>query len=257
MTTDDRTIDVAGGAVFTRTWKPDRLRSDVPLVLLHDSLGCVDLWRDFPETLSAVLGRTVVAYDRLGFGRSSPVASPASLTFIQDEADSTFSAAMDALGIREFSLFGYSVGGSIALTIASRMPGRCRAVISESAQAFVEEHTIKGVQDAMRRFADPDQIERLARWHGDKARWVLDAWFNVWLSPAFADWSLAGALPDVRCPVLVIHGDRDEYGTRRFPEMICGLAGGTCRMEIFENCGHMPHRERLEDVLRLVDEFLL
>jgi pimeloyl-ACP methyl ester carboxylesterase len=248
----DILLDVKGGTVFAKRWRPAVTASTVPLVLLHDSLGCVGLWRDFPETLARRLGRPVVAYDRLGFGRSSPREELPSSDFIREEAEVSLPAVLDGLGIADFALFGHSVGGAMALVAASRMGDRCRAVVSESAQAFVEDRTIAGVRAARERFQDPEQFDRLEKWHGPKARWVLDAWTEVWLSPEMASWSLVPDLPLVRCPVLVIHGDEDEYGSVRFPETIRDHVGGPAWMHVLGGCGHVPHRERPDEVAGLV-----
>ena len=144
----------------------------------------------------------------------------------------------------------------MALTIAATVEEACRAVVSESAQAFLEDRTIDGLQRA----AEPNRrralLERLRRWHGERAKWVLSAWLDVWLSPHFADWSLAPVLPRVTCPVLAIHGDRDEYGSTRFPEFIRDRAGGPAELAILPDCGHVPHRETPEAVLQLVADFV-
>lgn len=160
-----------------------------------------------------------------------------------------------ALGVRPFALFGHSVGGSIALSIAAGDPD-CQAVVSESAQPFIEARTLRGIGEARRAFEEPGRLERLAMGHGDKARWVLESWTEVWSSPGFADWTLAPILSRVACPVLAIHGDRDEYGSRAFPETICRLAAGPCQIALLEGCGHTPHRERKPEVLVLVGRFL-
>lgn len=252
---NDVLLNVNGGMVFARRWQPAASSTDVPLVLLHDSLGCVDLWRDFPANLSSRLGRPVVAYDRLGFGRSSERTDLFGPDFIREEAEEFLPAVLGGLGIEEFAVFGHSVGGAMALVAAARTGDRCKAVVSESAQAFVEDRTVAGILKARAHFQDPAQFERLGRWHGEKARWVLDAWTGVWLSPAFASWSLEPDLPQIRCPILVIHGDQDEYGSVRFPEFIRRGAGGPTEVHILSGCGHVPHRERQEVVAGLVARF--
>jgi pimeloyl-ACP methyl ester carboxylesterase len=249
-------VEVPGGEVFAKRWDPAVVRSDVPLILLHDSLGCVELWRDFPEAIARRLNRPVIAYDRLGFGRSSIRGTLPPADFIREEAEEYFPVIRRTLGIQEFALFGHSVGGAMALLIAARAADSCVAVISESAQAFVEERTLSGIRAARQHFQGPGQLDRLARWHGDKAGWVLAAWTEVWLSPEFASWSLEPDLPRIRCPVLAIHGDRDEYGSVQFPELICRRAGGPAAMHVLAGCGHVPHRERPEAVLVLVAGFL-
>ncbi len=249
-------VNVQGGTVFVRRWRPAAVACDVPLILLHDSLGCVDLWRDFPAALARRLARPVVAYDRLGFGRSSPRHDPPAADFIREEAEVAFPAVRAGLGISDFAALGHSVGGAMALVATARAGAACRAVVSESAQAFVEDRTVAGVRRARALFRRPDQFDRLTRWHGAKARWVLDAWTETWLSPAFASWTLEPDLPGVRCPVLVLHGDEDEYGSVRFPEFIGRHVGGPAEVHILSGCGHVPHRERPDVVTELVARFL-
>jgi pimeloyl-ACP methyl ester carboxylesterase len=228
----------------------------VPWVLLHDSLGCVELWRDFPVALARATQRPVVAYDRLGFGRSSARNTRPSLRFIAEEAESTFPALRAGLRLDEFALFGHSVGGAMALCIAAALPQVCRVVVSESAQAFVEKRTLAGIAEAQARFAQPAQFERLVRWHGDKAAWVLDAWTGVWQSPDYAEWQLQPCVASVRCPVLVLHGDNDEFGSLAFPRAIAAAVAGPVELELMEGCGHVPHREHPAHVLDVVQRFL-
>jgi pimeloyl-ACP methyl ester carboxylesterase len=251
----DILLGVTGGTIFTRRWHPPVASSRVPLILLHDSLGCVDLWRDFPETLSRRLGRPVVAYDRLGFGRSSARSDLPGPDFIREEAEEFLPAVRAGLGIADFAVLGHSVGGAMALVAAARAGDRCKAVVSESAQAFVEDRTVAGIRAARAHFENPEQFDRLRRWHGEKARWVLDAWAEVWLSPEFAPWSLEPDLPCIRCPALVIHGDADEYGSVRFPEFIRDRVGGPAEVHVLTGCGHVPHRERPDVVAGLVAQF--
>jgi pimeloyl-ACP methyl ester carboxylesterase len=158
--------------------------------------------------------------------------------------------------LEQVVLFGYSVGGSMALCAAASMSDRVSAVISESAQAFMEDRTMHGLEVAKQTFSSPDQQDRLRRWHGERTEWILKAWLDVWTSPEFEDWTLAEVLPKVGCPVLTIHGDLDEYGTVAFPKMIADLSGGPATLLIFEGCRHVPHRERLEEVLAAAARFI-
>lgn len=250
----ETSVGLPVGRVFVRRWIPE-VRRGAPIVLLHDSLGSVEQWRDFPQALASTTQREVIAYDRLGFGRSSPRDGPPSTDFIAEEGTLHFPALGDALGLSRYALFGHSVGGAMAVAIAAN-DARCEAVITESAQAFVELRTLDGIRAAQALFADPAQFAKLERWHGDKARWVLQAWTEVWLAPEFRSWSLDALLPRVACPVLAIHGDRDEYGSVAFPRRIADLAAGPSEAVVLEGCGHVPHRERREEVLRLASGFL-
>jgi pimeloyl-ACP methyl ester carboxylesterase len=254
----DTSLNIGTATVFVRRWDPPdpAASAAVPLILLHDSLGSVELWRDFPELLALQTGRTVIAYDRPGFGRSSPRQELPAANFIRQEAKEVLPALLDALGIAQFAIFGHSVGGAMALSAAAHAGSRCRAVISEAGQSFVEDRTIEGIRRAQDNFRDPEQFDRLKKWHGDKARWVLDAWTGSWLSPEFAQWSLVPDLARVKCPVLVLHGDHDEYGSVRMPETIARHVGGPVEMHVLPGCGHVPHRERPEEIAKLVAQFL-
>lgn len=247
---------VSCGSIYVRKWIPETVATESPMVLLHDSLGCVDLWRDFPGELAVSLERPIIAYDRLGFGRSSARNGLPSINFIGEEAEIFFPAVRAASGFTGFSLFGHSVGGAMALMIAASLGASCEMVVTESAQAFVEQRTREGIIAAREQFQNPEQLKKLGRWHGDKARWVLDAWTETWLSPEFSSWSLAPCLGKVLCPVLAIHGDLDEYGSLEFPRSIVSGVKGPSRMEVLEQCGHVPHREQGERVLQLVSGFI-
>ena len=258
VTAADHSIPIDRERLFARTWRPSEPRgdTDVAILLLHDSLGCVAGWRDFPEMLAATTGQRVVAYDRLGFGQSDARTGPLPLTFIRDEAETALPRVCEALGLGALVPFGHSVGGAMAIAIAARWPERCAAVVTEAAQSFVEARTRAGIRAARAELARPDQFERVAWQHGAKARWVLDAWTEIWLDPAFADWSLDGELRGVRCPTLVLHGDRDEYGSLAHAERIARLVRGPSRTVILEGCGHVPHREQPTRVLGEVARLL-
>jgi pimeloyl-ACP methyl ester carboxylesterase len=257
MLVTDHTIHTAEGALFARAWQPDGAEAGAPTILLfHDSLGSVELWRDFPKALATATGLRVLAYDRLGFGRSAPHPGRLSPDFTTQEARTSVPALRAQLGLDGFVAFGHSVGGAMAVATGAAFPDACAAVVTESAQAFVEDRTLAGIREAQAQFADPRQVERLARYHGDKARWVLDAWIETWLAPSFAGWTLDATLAQLRCPVLVMHGSRDEFGSRAHPERIAALAGGPATMTIFEGGGHVPHRENPEAVLESVTRFL-
>ncbi|MFD1623316.1 alpha/beta fold hydrolase [Azospirillum griseum] len=244
-----------GGRLFVKRWTPDGTdrRSGAPILLFHDSLGCVDLWRGFPAALAAATGRRVVAYDRLGFGASDPHPGSLGLDFVREEADRIVHPLCEALDIADFVACGHSVGGGMAVETAARWPERCRALVTIAAQAFVEDRTLAGIRVAEEGFRDPGQLARLAKYHGDKAAWVVNAWIRTWLSPAFADWSLSAALERIACPVLALHGDRDEYGSVAHPTRI---AAGRGTLRLLADTGHVPHREREAETVGVIRDFL-
>lgn len=256
ITSEDTWVQGTNGRLFARIWSPENDSGRASVVMLHDSLGSVELWRGFPAALCAATGRRIVAYDRLGFGKSDENPGTLSVDFVAREAETDFAAIRQQLQIGRFVLFGHSVGGGMAVNCAARFPDDCIAVITESAQAFVEDRTIGGIEAARELFKDPEQVGRLKKYHGDKAQWVLDAWINSWLHPAFASWSLEPVLPRMKCQALAIHGVEDEYGSTRHPELIGALAGGGAQLEIMADTRHVPHREREDAVVARVVRFL-
>jgi pimeloyl-ACP methyl ester carboxylesterase len=252
----DRFIKLHSGKIFAREWISPGPDTKTPIILIHDSLGCVDLWREFPVQLCERSGRNVIAYDRLGFGRSTPRMGPLSMNFIDDESEISLPAIFNQLQLTDFIIFGHSVGGAMAVVCAGKFGNRCKAVITESAQSFVEEKTLRAIAYAQLHFQSNNQLERLAKYHGDKTEWVFKAWTETWLASEFASWNLKTALGSVKCPLLVLHGDRDEYGSLSQPEMICKFAAGPSHMANLSDCGHIPHRDKANEVIELVAKFI-
>lgn len=257
LSAQDLWVQHPQGRIFARRWQqPGADPAGCPIVMFHDSLGSVGLWRDFPAALSGATGRAVIAYDRLGFGQSDPRPSLPSLDFVAEEAALYFPALREQLGLERFVAMGHSVGGGMAIEVAANFAPHCEALVTIAAQVYPEERTLQGIRAARDQFRDAQQVERLARYHGDKTRWVLDAWIDNWLHPDFAAWTLADVLPRVRCPALTIHGELDEYGSTHHPNLIAQLSGGPVRQEILPGMAHVPHREQPERITAMVAEFL-
>ncbi len=172
ITIQDAWVECPDGRLFARSWTPAAPSALAPIVLLHDSLGSVELWRSFPAALCEATGRRVVAYDRLGFGRSDPHPATLALDFIATEAEAGFAAIRRHFALDRFAVFGHSVGGGMAVNLAAHLGEACVALITESAQSFLEDRTVRGLEEARVFFQDPLQLERLGKYHGDKARWV-------------------------------------------------------------------------------------
>lgn len=253
---EEHRIATPRGMLYAKSWHPREDARDVPVVLFHDSLGCVELWRDFPAALCEATRRRVIAYDRLGFGRSDPRDDVLPPRFVADEALFAMPVLCEQLSVASYVAFGHSVGGGMAIACAAAFPREVAALVTESAQTFVEERTLAGIRAAKALFAQDAQLSRLAKYHGAKARWVLDAWTETWLAPEFATWNLDAELARVRCPVLALHGDRDEYGSIAHPQRIGARVPGGAEIEILADGGHVPHRERADVVLARVVRFL-
>ena len=226
------------------------------LVFLHDSLGCITVWRDFPDRLVAALGAAALVYDRRGYGRSSAFAPQRRTpTYLEDEAD-VLIAVLDACEVSDAVLFGHSDGGSIALVAAARQPERIRAIVTEGAHVFVEEVTLAGIRGARETLRTTDLRERLLRHHGDRTDAVTSAWIDVWLSPEFRDWNIERYLRDIACPVLALQGVDDEYGTPDQVRAIVDGVAGVSRSHLIPGVGHTPHRAAADDVLHVTTAFL-
>lgn len=257
LTTTEHRIHTDAGTLFAKQWMPAEpsAPATAPIVLFHDSLGSVALWREFPALLASRTQRTVIAYDRLGFGQSDPYPDRLSTQFIREEAHRGFKPLKDQLGIGRFVALGHSVGGTMAVVVAGTYREECDALITESAQTFVEPRTLEGIRAAKQAFAEPGQLDRLRRHHGEKAAWVLDAWTETWLSADFANWTLDDDLQQVHCPLLVLHGEQDEYGSTVHPQRIAQLSQGPATAHV-RNWKHVPHREDPEAVLDIISAWL-
>lgn len=257
VTTSDHWVPTEQGKLFARRWIPGDLKSNAhTILLLHDSLGSVEQWRDFPEKLAAQTGLVVIAYDRLGFGRSGAHPGLLSQDFVYSEAAVGVPAVRAAFEIDRMILAGHSVGGGMSIAAAAAFPVATTAVIAMAAQAFIEDRTLAGITAAKKVFGQPGQIDRLARYHGEKARWVLDAWTETWLSPVFADWNLDDALRRVQCPILAVSGDRDEYCSLAHVQRIAAMAKVPTEVAVIEDCGHVWLREKPVAVLNIVTTFI-
>ncbi len=258
IATSDHWIHTDQGTLFARKWRVQTAPAhhEPAILLFHDSLGCAELWREFPERLACATGRSVLAYDRLGFGRSQAHPEPLALSFIADEAATIVPQVLQQMNLERVVPLGHSAGGAMAIATAAHLPERCIAVITESAQSFIEERTLAGLRIAEAEFERPGRLDRLARYHGEKARWVLDSWTKTWLNPAFANWRLDELLQRVHCPALAFHGDKDEYGSSEHGDRIARLVRAPSRSIILEQCGHIPHREQPARMLEEIVRFL-
>ena len=197
------------------------------LVFLHDSLGCTQLWRDFPMKLSEASQCNVLVYDRLGYGKSSPMpTSERPNNYMELEAD-LLNDLLIELNIRDAILFGHSDGGTIALITASKYPKNVKAVICEAGHIFVEEVTLKGVYDAWEAYKTTNLSERLQKYHGNKVEMLFKAWTETWTREGYRNWNIEYLLKDITCPLLFIQGESDEYGTLEQVEKTIGQVSGS------------------------------
>jgi pimeloyl-ACP methyl ester carboxylesterase len=225
------------------------------LILLHEGLGSVALWRDFPAKLAQATGCPLVVYSRYGYGRSDPIAAPREPGYMHDEALVALPELRHALGLDDVILVGHSDGASIALIHAGSGKFPVRALILEAPHVFVEEVSVKSIAEARTAYAAGELRQRLARYHADVDS-AFRGWNDAWLDPAFADWTIAEVLAGVTCPVLAIQGEGDEYGTlAQIAAIERGVTGRFAKL-VLRNCRHTPHRDQETTVLEAMAEFI-
>ena len=252
MTVARETTQVLG-STLEYAWFGDRARPH-PIVLLHDSLGSVRTWKDFPDRLAAATGHGVLAYSREGFGGSAPLSRPRWREYMHHEAETVLPALLAALDVSAPILFGHSDGATIALIAAGAHPGLSPGIILEAPHVFVEPVTLAGIAAAKDIYRTTNLREKLMRYHPDPDA-VFAAWTETWSAPYFRDWNVEDYVPKVRCPVLMIQGLQDEYGSVRQLDAI--KAGRADRgILMLDDCAHSPHRDQPEAVLAAVATFV-
>jgi pimeloyl-ACP methyl ester carboxylesterase len=215
------------------------------LVLLHEGLGSVGLWRDFPQALRAASGRRVIAFSRFGHGRSEPPPLPRTPAFFHEEALEVLPEVLAQLEAPEPVLVGHSDGASIALIHAGRHPVAGIALLAP--HVIVEDITLAAIREAREAFDDGGLRERMAPHHDDPAA-AFNGWCDVWLDPAFGAWSLEPDAERVTCPVLLIQGADDPYGTLDQLDRIEARVHGSVERLVVPG-GHSPHLEAAGEVL--------
>jgi len=255
----------AAGARFAEiAWdgKPVRIEHDwvgegaSTMVFLHEGLGSRAMWRDFPARLASALGVRGLVYSRPGYGKSTPRAAEERWEpdFMHRQAHEVLPAFLDAVGLRgRVSLYGHSDGGSIALLFAARFPQRVDRVVVAAPHIFVEDLSVESIVRTRAAYLETDLRERLARYHDDvdSAFW---GWNDIWLAPPFRAWTIEAEIAAIQAPVLAIQGMDDEYGTMA---QVDGIARAVKRVELVKlaDCGHSPHRDQPEAVIRAAVEF--
>lgn len=231
-------------------------RDGPAIVLLHEGLGSIAMWRDFPARLAAATGLGVLVYSRYGYGRSTPCPTdPVGDRYMHREALEALPELLDARGIDAPILIGHSDGASIALIHAGGSGRPVTGVATLAAHVFNEDVCVRSIEAAKTAFETTDLRAKLARYHDDPegAFWL---WNQAWLAPSFLAWNIEEYLPTITCPVLAIQGADDEYGTAAQIEAIARGVGGPVETSLIENCRHSPHRDQPEETLRRLADFV-
>ncbi len=226
------------------------------LVLLHEGLGCVGLWGDFPDQLSAASGAGVLVYSRAGYGKSSPVALPRPLSYMHDEAREVLPKLLDAIGFKRGLLIGHSDGASIAAIYAgSHQDHRAGGLVLIAPHFFTEDPGIASIVEARKAYQTGDLRHKLARWHADVDN-AFKGWNGAWLDPDFRQWDISEFLAYIRVPMLIVQGEDDQYGTVK--QIEAALEQCYCPVEValLPGARHSPHRDAPQATLKAIAEFV-
>jgi pimeloyl-ACP methyl ester carboxylesterase len=227
------------------------------LVFLHEGLGSVSLWRDFPDRVAAATGLAALVYSRQGYGGSSPVPVPRPLDYMQREGTDGVPRVLDALGLERVILIGHSDGASIALVNAALdRTERVAGLVVMAPHSFVEDMCTAAIAEARTAYETTELRARLARHHGDNVDCAFWGWNRAWLDPGFKAWNIQEYLPSIRAPVMVIQGWQDEYGTESQVEAITRLVPAGAETVMLDKCGHSPHKDQPEATLAAIAGFV-
>jgi len=226
------------------------------LVLLHEGLGCVDLWGDFPDRLQRATGCGVFVYSRAGYGRSSPVDLPRPLTYMHDESRIIVPTLLDAIDFRRGVLVGHSDGASIAAIYAgTHQDHRLGAIVLIAPHFFTEDSGIAAIVEAKKAYETGDLRNKLAKWH-ENVENAFYGWNEAWLNPDFRQWDITGELAYIRVPMLIVQGENDQYGTIKQIEIAERECYCPVEIAMLSGAKHSPQREAPEETLRAISDFI-
>ena len=227
------------------------------LIFLHEGLGCVDMWRDFPDKLVQLTGCPALVYSRQGYGRSDSCLLPRTTHYMHGEASEVLPKLIHALGIRGHVLVGHSNGASIALIYAgSETASGLEGVVSMSPHVHCERLTVETIREAKSAFRDEDLRSRLAKYHFENVDCAFWGWCDAWLDPDFAFWNIEEFLPRIEVPQLVLQGTDDPYGTMAHAWAIKDRAQGSVDLHALDGCGHSPFKDQEEKSLDAIQAFV-
>lgn len=226
------------------------------LVLLHEALGHIDMWKGFPALLAEATGLDLFVYERRGYGRSSPMVLPRDDDYLEQEGRDWLIQVLDAAGLNNVILVGHSDGGSIALVGAACLPDRVVGLITEAAHIRVDDLTRAGITDAVGVYHSSNLPERLARYHGERTDQIFRAWYETWQRRSFQMMDLTEYLKDIRCPALIMQGCDDEYGeSAQVKDIVAGIGEHAVSLFI-PDCGHIPHLQAPAATLQAMQKFI-
>lgn len=250
-------IRAGGHRLEYRKIVPEVSRRDAPtLVILHEGLGSVALWKDFPNRVANASGCPALVYSRYGYGRSEKLSAPRPVNYMHREALEVLPELLAALNIVNPVLVGHSDGASIALIHAGVGRRLVRGLVLMAPHVFVEDITIQSIEAAKVAFDNTDLLSKLGRYHDD-AQSAFRGWNDIWLDPAFRHWNIEEYLSGIDCPLLAIQGENDNYGSHAQIDLIRNQVPGRVQTLMLPECGHSPHVDQSDATLRAIKQFVV
>ncbi len=227
------------------------------MVFLHEGLGSVALWKNFPDRVADQTGCNVFVYSRFGYGNSDPAVLPRPLNYMQDEAIHNLGPILDQMGVADCVLLGHSDGASIAsVYCGSARDSRVKGLILMAPHFFVEDFSLRSIYQAKLEFESGDLRKKLEPYHGANIDCAFWGWNSAWLDPEFKQWNIEHYLPAVSVPVLAIQGLDDQYGTDDQLQSLRQNITTELDVVTLPDCGHSPHRDQADATLQAVSEFI-
>jgi len=242
--------------ILESVWYGPPPENATTLVFLHEGLGSVSTWKDFPQELSRITGCGALIYSRLGYGQSENCELPRQLNFMHEEGLEVLPDIIKRCSIQDYILIGHSDGASIGLIHAgSNSADKLRGIISEAPHVFSETITISSIKK-LRENYNLGNLRMLLKKHHKDIDMTFNGWADVWLDDEFTDWNIESYLTRIKVPQLIIQGKDDEYGTSAQVDAIVCNSAGNVKTCFLENCGHSPHRDQQSKTLYIMNEFV-
>lgn len=250
--TKEPTLEINGDHLYFQTI--GSLDKTKPiLVFLHEGLGSIAQWKDFPALLCQKTGLSGFLYERKGYGHSSPNLKKRTSLYLHEEAK-TLESVLQKTEIKNPIFIGHSDGGSIALLYKSEI--KPKAIVTMAAHVFVEEITLEGIRKAVDIYKTTSLSQKLKKYHFDQTDTLFWSWADTWLSKEFKDWNITKEISHIICPILALQGENDEYGTPEQLKAITKSVVGPVQTQLIPHCAHSPHLEAKEEVIKIISNFI-
>lgn len=259
MLSEEWFVSLSGVKLFVKKIFPkENIDSQFPvMVFLHEGLGSIDQWKGFPEKLVKATGSPALVYDRLGYGKSSPLTEERQLDYIHKE-EVLFRKLLHQLNIKSYFLIGHSEGGSLALIHAAQHPKGLLKVVTLAANTRLEAKVKPSILSVVKQYEKENSKlkQALAKYHGEKTDAVFYAWSKTWTSDFFTSWNIIDELKQIEVPLLAFHGKNDQYTSLFQMENIRKYVSGPKSLHVMDNCSHHPHFDHEKEVIEAINNFL-